>query len=79
MVMRAPSDRLHKHIAINRATSWSDTINASCRGKFELPAHPFVNPLHIMATMQKSFDGGGRRAASGGQVIIIREIKESGD
>ena len=45
MVMCALTDRLHARITMNQAYSWSETIDASYRGKGELPARPRVTPL----------------------------------
>ena len=39
-VTYALTDRLHACITMNQAYSWSETIDASYRGKGELPARP---------------------------------------
>ena len=45
MAMCALTDRLHACITMNQAYSWSETIDASYRGKGELPSRPRVTPL----------------------------------
>ncbi len=53
MVMCALTDRLHARITMNQAYSWSETIDASYRGKGELPARPRVTPPPwIMETLR---------------------------
>ena len=60
MVMCALTDRLHACITMNQAYSWSETIDASYRGKGELPSRPRVTPLpdlgeHCEAAYADSF------------------------
>jgi hypothetical protein len=45
MVMCALTDRLHACITMDQAYLWSETIDASYKGKGELPARPRVTPL----------------------------------
>jgi hypothetical protein len=60
MVMCALTDRLDACMTMNQAYSWSETIDASYRGKGELPARPRVTPLpgsrrHYEAAYADSF------------------------
>ena len=45
MVIRALTNRLRAWITMNQAYPWSEMIDASYRGKGELPARPRVAPL----------------------------------
>ncbi len=43
--MCALTDRRYSYITMNKAYSWSETIDSSYKGKGELPSRPRVTPL----------------------------------
>ena len=55
MVMYALTDRLRACITMKQAYSWFESIDASYRGKGELPARPRVTPLPDLGDTARRF------------------------